>query len=150
MKKEIYEIIYDVVVGILCSVLAHFLIKNKKGKLTHQLLMKKRVLFSSASVLIITVRQKLSTRADDCRGTLNDYLQTIIAHKSISSQWRKVSFSTVIGMWSWSFVSFGFLVAASFGTGINERTLPECAAGFMFCLFLAWFVNWYFHKLVKA
>ena len=61
----------------------------------------------------------------------------------------KIFFSTLVGTLSWCYVLMGMLVIASFGTGINERSLEECFLGGLGSFVIAGAIFYLFNKWIN-
>ena len=143
--NELRDSFYDLVVGVAASLIASYLVA-KRSAITKALVAIWSRLMFWANATKHQIREFISNQQQ----RLDSYLRAKTTRISIFRQAGNFAFSTLIGMISINFIVFAFLIACSYDRGINERTLSECAAGFVSCLFSAWYFNWHFHRLYRA
>lgn len=146
MKIELKEIIFDIIGKVTILLIADRIRKTKWRTIAKGLLKT----MSSIRPSITVARHKTEQLFNHGLGEISCYLRSRGHRMNILGEVRQVAFSTLIGAMSCCFLCFSFFIAYSYQRGINERTFQECVAGFVFCLFSAWFVNWYFHRLYRA
>ena len=69
-------------------------------------------------------------------------------HYTVRGLWKIIYF-TLVGSLSWCYVVMGLLVSASYGTGINERSLEECLLGGLGSFIIAVAIFYLFNKWIN-